>query len=88
MVLDWIGGAAGFLTTVAFIPQVVKIWTTKSAEDISVLMFGIFTLGVVLWLIYGLMLGALPIVLANIVTLALAVTVLVLKARYRRRRRP
>lgn len=88
MVLDWVGGVAGFLTTVAFIPQVVKIWTTKSAEDISVLMFAIFTLGVALWLVYGLMLGALPIVLANLVTLALAITVLVLKARYRRRSRP
>lgn len=85
MGLDWIGGIAGFLTTVAFVPQVVKIWTTKSADDISVLMFGIFTLGVLLWLVYGLMLGALPIILANIVTLVLAVTVLVLKARYRRR---
>lgn len=85
MGLDWIGGIAGFLTTVAFVPQVVKIWTTKSADDISVLMFAIFTLGVALWLVYGLMLGALPIILANVVTLLLAVTVLVLKARYRRR---
>ncbi|MFO1320862.1 MAG: SemiSWEET transporter [Burkholderiales bacterium] len=88
MGLDWIGAIAGFLTTAAFVPQVVKIWTTKSADDISMLMFGIFTLGVLMWLIYGFMLGALPIILANVITLVLAVTVLVLKVRYRRRPAP
>lgn len=85
MAAEWVGGLAGFLTTIAFLPQVVKIWTTKSAEDISAVTFSVFVAGLVLWLVYGLMLQALPIILANIFTLLLAATVLVLKFCYRRR---
>ena len=77
------GLMAGTLTTVAFVPQVVKIWKTKSADDISFGTFFIFSLGVFFWLVYGLMIGALPVVLANAVTLVLAVVIIVLKMRYR-----
>jgi len=81
---DVLGFAAGTLTTIAFVPQVYRIAKTRSAHDISWLMFGIFGLGVCLWLWYGVRTGALPVIVANAVTLALAVTILVLKWRYGR----
>ncbi len=81
---DVLGFAAGLLTTIAFIPQVVRIVRTRSAHDISWMMFGIFSAGVVLWLWYGLRTGAMPVILANTVTLTLAVTILLLKWRYGR----
>ena len=81
---DALGFAAGMLTTIAFVPQVYRIVKTRSAHDISWLMFGLFSLGIVLWLWYGLRTSALPVILANIVTLTLAVTILCLKWRYGR----
>ncbi|MEO8040174.1 MAG: SemiSWEET transporter [Betaproteobacteria bacterium] len=81
---DWIGTLAGALTTAAFVPQVVKIWVTKSAEDVSYLMFAVFSVGVALWLVYGLAIESIPIIVANVVTLALSLLVVTLKTRYRR----
>ena len=81
---DTIGIVAGTLTTIAFVPQLYRIVSTRSAHDISWWMFGIFSVGVALWLWYGLRLAALPVILANIVTLALALAILVLKWRYGR----
>ncbi len=86
--VDWIGLLAGTLTTIAFVPQVVKIWLTKSADDVSYLMFGIFSVGIVLWLAYGIALGAMPIIVANIVTLVLSLMVIALKVRFARRPKP
>jgi MtN3 and saliva related transmembrane protein len=80
--LNVLGFVAGVLTTAAFIPQVLKIWKTRSARDISLGMYTAFTGGVVLWLVYGLALGSLPIIVANIFTLVLALAVLVMKLRY------
>ena len=84
--VDWIGLLAGALTTIAFVPQAIKIWVTKSADDVSYLMFGIFSVGIVLWLAYGIALGAMPIIVANVVTLVLSVLVIALKMRYSGRR--
>jgi len=81
---DALGFAAGLLTTVALVPQVYRIVKTRSAHDISWLMFGIFSVGVCLWLWYGIRVGALPLIVANVVTLTLAVTILFLKWRYGR----
>ncbi|MES2406146.1 MAG: SemiSWEET transporter [Pseudomonadota bacterium] len=81
---DWIGLLAGTLTTVAFIPQVIKIWRSKKADDISVSMFLIFTVGVGLWMIYGIQIASLPVMLANAVTMILALVILILKYRYRK----
>lgn len=78
-----IGLLAGALTTVAFVPQVVKVYRTRSTGDISLSMYLIITSGYVLWLLYGVMIASMPVILANIVTLVLAVTVLVFKVRYR-----
>ena len=79
---ELIGIVAGLLTTLAFLPQAVKIWRSKSAKDVSLAMFVCFCAGIVLWVIYGFMLGALPVILANVATLCIAVTILVFKIRY------
>ena len=80
--LTLIGLAAACCTTLAYVPQVVKAWRTKSTADISTGMFVVMVIGLALWLTYGAMLGDLPLILANIGTLSLAATVLVLKLRY------
>ncbi len=79
---DLVGMIAGTLTTIAFVPQVWRVWKTRSTKDISLSMYLVFTAGVVFWLAYGLMLGAWPIIVANVVTLALTGTVLALKLRH------
>jgi MtN3 and saliva related transmembrane protein len=76
-----IGSLAGGLTTIAFIPQVVRTWNTRSARDISLLTYLLFSCGVLLWLVYGILLHALPIILANGITLALSSSILGLKIR-------
>lgn len=78
-IINWIGTSAGTLTTIAFIPQVSKTWKTQSAGDISLLMFLLFSTGVLLWLIYGILLGAYPIIVANGITLTLSASILALK---------
>lgn len=80
---DLAGYCAAILTTVSFLPQVLKIWRTKRADDISTAAFAAFGLGVLLWLIYGLALRSWPIILANAVTLVLVLFILVLTLRYR-----
>jgi MtN3 and saliva related transmembrane protein len=80
---DLLGLVAGTLTTVAFVPQVVKAWRTRSTHDISLWMFSLFNTGLVLWLVYGFRIGSLPIVVSNIVTLVLALTILCFKLRYK-----
>lgn len=77
-----IGMLAGILTTVAFVPQVLHVYKTRSAKDISFGMYAIFVSGVLLWLMYGWMIMALPIIIANAVTLVLAVAILVGKIRF------
>lgn len=72
----YFGMVAGICTTISFLPQVFKIWKTKSVDDISLLMFLIFTFGVVNWLIYGLMIKEIPIILANTLTLILCLLIL------------
>ena len=77
-----LGLAAACCTTLAFVPQVVKIWRTRSTADISLGMFLLFVVGIILWLAYGVMLGDLPLMASNIVTLGLAGTILVLKIKH------
>jgi MtN3 and saliva related transmembrane protein len=81
--LDIIGYGAAFLTTASFVPQVVKTLRTRDVSGISLVMYSMFTAGVALWLVYGIILAAWPIVLANTITLSLAVAILVMKLRYR-----
>ena len=76
-----LGLLAGALTTIAFVPQVLKTWRTRSTHDISLGMFSILVAGIVAWLIYGAVIGDVPLILANAVTLLLAGTILVFKIR-------
>ena len=84
---DAIGLAAGVLTTLAFVPQVIRVWRTRSARDLSLASFAIFTVGVALWLAYGIAIGALPVIVANAVTLVLAGAILVMKLVFDRAKR-
>ena len=79
---DWIGSAAATLTTTAFIPQAWRVWRTRHTTDISLGMYALFTLGVTLWLAYGIRLESWPIIIANSITLLLAGTVLVMKLKF------
>jgi len=80
---DYLGLAAGALTTISFLPQVIKTWKSKSAKDLSFGMFGIFSLGVLLWLIYGITLNSFPIISANAFTLVLCLTIVYFKMKFR-----
>ena len=77
-----IGFIAAVLTTVAFVPQILKIWRARSAKDVSLGMYTVFTIGVVLWLVYGILIDSWPIILANCITLLLAGVVLAMKVRF------
>lgn len=78
-----LGLFAGTLTTISFVPQVIKVVKSKSTGDISLLMFVAFTLGVFCWLVYGFMIDDLPVIIANFITLILASTILVYKLIYK-----
>jgi MtN3 and saliva related transmembrane protein len=80
-----LGFAAGTLTTLSFVPQVHKAWRTRRCDDLSLTMLVVFAMGVLLWLVYGLVLHAAPIITANAVTLALILWLLHLKFRYRQK---
>ncbi len=80
---DLIGYIAASLTTLSFLPQAVHTFRTRDVSGISLGMYALFTVGVALWLVYGLLLGAWPLIVANAVTLALALAILVMKLCYR-----
>lgn len=79
---ELIGYLAAFLTTCSFVPQALHTFRTRDVGGISLGMYGVFTVGVALWLVYGLVLGAWPIVVANAITLALAGAILGMKMVY------
>lgn len=72
-----IGLIAAVCTTFAFIPQVMKVWKTKQTKDLSLRMYSIMFIGIILWLVYGIRIDSLSIILANVVTATLVVTILV-----------
>lgn len=80
--MDWIGYAAATLTTASFVPQAWLTFRTRDVRGISLGMYGAFTLGVALWLLYGLAIAAWPVVFANAITLALAASILWMRWRY------
>jgi MtN3 and saliva related transmembrane protein len=79
-----LGFAAAFCTTAAFVPQLVRVLRFRSARDISLPTFLLFSVGVFLWLLYGLYTGSKPVIASNIVTLILSLSILFLKLRYGR----
>lgn len=78
-----IGLAAGFCTTIAFLPQAIKTWKTKSAKDLSLGMYSVFCLGVLLWLTYGFLINDLPIIITNLITIILAASILYFKLSFK-----
>ncbi len=81
-VFTWVGYAAGTLTTIAFLPQVLHVWKTKRADDLHMGTLVIFTTGIVLWLVYGIAVRQMPVIVANAATLVLQCAILWLKLRY------
>jgi MtN3 and saliva related transmembrane protein len=79
---ELLGFLAATLTTAAFVPQVIKTWRTRSAGDLSLGMLAVFGTGIMLWLAYGLSIGAAPIVIGNIVTLVLTAILIGLKLHF------
>ena len=80
-----LGFAAAFCTTAAFVPQLVRVLKLRSAREISLPTFLLFSAGVFLWLLYGIYTGSRPVIASNALTLILSVSILVLKLRYDRR---
>jgi MtN3 and saliva related transmembrane protein len=79
---DIVGTVAACLTTFSFLPQAIKTFRTKDVSGISLSMYSCFTAGVALWLVYGILLMAWPIIIANVITVSLALSILLMKLRY------
>jgi MtN3 and saliva related transmembrane protein len=77
-----LGFLAGFLTTISFLPQVVKTWKRRSASDLSLGMLSVFSVGVICWLVYGLLLQEMPMIFWNAVTLVLVLIILIMKIKF------
>ncbi|GGA28177.1 SemiSWEET transporter [Okeania sp. KiyG1] len=78
-----LGLLAGSLTTISFLPQVIKTWRTRSTKDISLEMFAIFCSGVLIWIIYGILVKDVPVIFTNVATLTLASPILWFKLKYK-----
>ncbi len=76
---SWIGGSAALLTTIAFLPQAYKSYKTRDLSGISLPMYSILTLGVALWMIYGILIGDWPLIVSNSITLCSSIVILSLK---------
>ncbi len=82
MFTEWLGYVAATLTTAAFLPQVIHTWRSRSTRDLSVAWLVTFSIGLVCWLVYGVMTESRPVIVGNSVTLALTGTLAMLKWRY------
>jgi len=80
--IDWVGTVAAILTTASFIPQAWQTFRTRDVSGISLGMYSLFTAGVALWLVYGILIMAGPIIIANVITTSLALMILTMKLRY------
>ena len=84
---EWVGCAAAAMTTISFMPQAWMTFRTRDASGVSLAMYSLFTLGIALWLVYGIRIGARPLIAANSVTPMLAGAILAMKIRIEWRRR-
>jgi MtN3 and saliva related transmembrane protein len=82
LITTLIGLLAATCTTGSFLPQVIRAWRTRSTRDVSALMFVLLVTGNSLWLLYGALIGDLPIIVANLITITLVAIILALKLRY------
>jgi MtN3 and saliva related transmembrane protein len=81
--IEWVGYLAATLTTASFVPQAWLTFRTRDVSGISLGMYSAFTLGVALWLVYGVLIGAWPVVIANAITLLLAASILWMRWRFK-----
>ncbi|HEY9810523.1 MAG TPA: SemiSWEET transporter [Halomicronema sp.] len=81
--INVLGFAAATLTTIAFLPQLHKVWQTKSAKDVSLVMLVTFCLGIFLWFVYGIFISSWPVIVANFLTLVFNLIILSLKIKYK-----
>lgn len=81
--IEILGLIAAALTTSSFIPQVYKAWKFKSTKDISLTMYMAFFIGIVLWLIYGIAINSLSMIIANTITIVLALSIILAKIKYK-----
>lgn len=84
MKVTWIGLIGGFITSVAVVPQVVRTWRTKHARDLSIWQPLLLIVGMLFWLAYGVMLGDMPLIIANSFSVACYLLLIVMKLRYDR----
>ena len=80
--VDILGYTAGFITSLTFLPQVIKTWKERSARDISLMMFIIAAVNEALWIVYGILLDNMVIILTNVTVLSMALIMIYLKLRY------
>ncbi len=78
-----IGYIAGTLTTISFLPQVIRTWNMRETKDFSLAMLLLFATGILLWTVYGIRTESLPVILANVITFLLIIVLLAMKIRYR-----
>jgi MtN3 and saliva related transmembrane protein len=78
-----VGYIAGALTTISFVPQLIKAWKMRETRDISLAMLVLFGIGILLWTIYGFWVDSLPIIVANVTTFVLILVLILLKIRYK-----
>ncbi len=83
--VETIGFIAGICTTLSFIPQIVKILKTSKTRDISFVMYAVLTMGIFLWMVYGILLGELPLIIANGISFMFCLAILTMKLVYGRR---
>ncbi len=83
MNITLLGLLAGVFSTISFLPQIIKIMQTKSTKDISIFMYLLFSFGSILWITYGILISALPVITTNVAILSLLIVILVLKFRYK-----
>jgi len=78
-----IGYIAGTLTTISFLPQVIRTWKMRETKDFSLAMLLLFAAGILLWTVYGIRTESLPVILANVITFLLIIVLLAMKIKYR-----
>ncbi|MGB0934841.1 MAG: SemiSWEET family sugar transporter [Alphaproteobacteria bacterium] len=83
-IIEIFGLVAGFCTTSALFPQALKVWKTRSAEDLSLGMYSLFCAGLIFWIVYGTMISSLPVILANVVSFVFAAWTLAMKLKFDR----
>jgi MtN3 and saliva related transmembrane protein len=81
--INLLGLLAGTITSISFLPQLIKTWRSKSAKDVSLVMFLFLGIGITLWIVYGFLTNTVPIIAANVATLILIIMIIGLKFKYK-----